>query len=748
MAEDEDELQLGGVPEAMPPAEEDEAAEVGHSDEEALKGSEEEEREEQWDAAARFLQGLYRARKARRLLLELALSSYAKEIDPETGLVVYRNKVNNQVTQEKPLILGTHDVPTPRAHAMPLGYKPRPFAMRHFAMVVTNAQFESPKLPNIDPRALQDHEELEWVLTNPLLCQCHTSDFVSLRNSSKSGVLQGLDTIKRRMESASEKAPGAENSFVMYITTHAITSKSGFSSRTYLACYDTIYQSQATISKTSISLDELAESLSSLPCAHKTILLDAVHVPRPQSTILRTKFLSPSGDLLVKFARSASVELCLSVDIFSKHSHRAAEADQPSKDSRRGKEKVHPTTEHEEGANAGTDPEGNASVKTSETGQNEGGDGASGGASDTQRSSSKRSWRLSFKRSKKRASTQTTQEVAQYMEQGSVFGQACARGLAGGASDYRLNNRITCQQLVAFCQEFAMAHAQHAMQRPTCVHGTPLDGPKSVLATIPSVPPKPSEPRAIRIKLRSILLEWTVPKYSGDPPCRYEIQMCGVAKYNRTWKVLAPYATIRKTQFLACHLTTGLEHKFRVRALNQGGWSEFSDESDLYIPASAPPVTLRERVKQAARSGVPSLLSFMKENITDDEAIKLGCWMLNKHATLHSGFTRGSTGTAIVQVALESMKLFPSNSTLQSMALLVIGWACFDHPGTAKEAEKLGAFNLIETARRAFPADSGIHGNSLWAVSNLRHSSETPADAKRAIQAWKSMYALQYKYLT
>ena len=68
-----------------------------------LQATAEELEEERQDEAVRLLQGLYRARKARRTLREMVRANFVKEYNPETEYFQYRNKRTGEVTDHKPL---------------------------------------------------------------------------------------------------------------------------------------------------------------------------------------------------------------------------------------------------------------------------------------------------------------------------------------------------------------------------------------------------------------------------------------------------------------------------------------------------------------------------------------------------------------------------------------------------------------------------------------------------------------------
>merc|ERR1711938_262770 len=129
-----------------------------------LEATAEELEEERQDEAVRLLQGLYRARKARRMMREMVRANFIKEYDPETEFFVYRNKRTNEVSHHKPLALGDEDLPTPKVHIAPKTYSVRAPSIKQYALVICNGKFDSKKLPKINEAVYKDYEALEDTL--------------------------------------------------------------------------------------------------------------------------------------------------------------------------------------------------------------------------------------------------------------------------------------------------------------------------------------------------------------------------------------------------------------------------------------------------------------------------------------------------------------------------------------------------------------------------------------------------------
>ena len=258
---------------------------------------------------------------------------------------------------------------------------------------------------------------------------------------------------------------------------------------------------------------------------------------------------------------------------------------------------------------------------------------------------------------------------------GSVFGEWVAKALQGHACDEK-KPRLSARQLFAFVhpntQREMRTRYRIAKLEQTVILATPpklddLDN-KTTVGTIPSVPPKPDTPsldgkevngKHTAIKIRSLKMCWINPGFTGSQPIKYDLQVRGIAKYNKTWKTVGAHvegplgpgnfgtrlwknATVRKNRFNVPHLTSGLEYQFRVRAWNWGGWSEFSEESPLFIPTAATTLSVQATIREAADLGTRNLLDIMRKYSTSMEAIQRGLWMLSTQALKDQGFSRAS----------------------------------------------------------------------------------------------------------
>lgn len=817
----------------------DENGEIGASEEEAL--------EEIMDSAVRLLQGLYRARKARRALQDLVRASFVKEYDKENDRFLYRNKLNGHVSATKPLLLGDKDLPDPKIHVAPDGFTVRSPCMRHFALVVTVSEFDSPKLPDLDRSYSDHHTAVQDTLVHPYLSQYADDDSIFALNPSLDVVKQHLDTLQRVVG----QHGSSPSSLLVYFTTHVINVPRGLDRGAYFACADTNFQSTSLVRRSSISASELAQFVRGLPCTDKTIILNVAHLSRPKSTLLRSKFLYPPNSLYTTISKdSGAVVLgaCRIGPSCEKQAEKkqkssagktpsAAASGGPFADAGAGSgaiAKPDPIEaegcDEESGTLPGQDevPETKASVgpevaedvkpkrprqkrgrwfsrnpkiadkdeETQDRGQaadsdgagnigmeppqstkgmrvvrNEDGTYAVADKWDKYREARQRAKERFFsaparayqgtvgraynyvserrrRKAQERSTKLSTYEVAELRNGASVFGSGLVKALTGAAGDYKKNVRITARQLSNHLKlVYAAKHMTQAVI--LCFAKEPELDLKTVVATLPSVHPPPLRAQLVKTTMTTLLLEWELPSFTGAKPLEYELQMRGIAKYNKVWKVVGGFATIRRKKFLVPHLTSGIEHQFRVRARNYGGWSDFSGDSELFVPCAARTMSVEETMKTAAERGIPNLIKTMTKYRTSEEALLLGCWMLNTKALLGNGFKRCSTSKDIIEVILDTMNTFPSNATLQATTLLVLGWACYGHTGAADFAIEKGALGAVDKAKEAFPSNSAVHGNALWAAANMKqgdHQTNLPARVKKQREAELPLVAMQHGY--
>mmetsp|Transcript_37602 Transcript_37602/g.101955 ORF Transcript_37602/g.101955 Transcript_37602/m.101955 type:complete len:863 (-) Transcript_37602:894-3482(-) len=279
--------------------EEKKVGEDGEEEEKVYEATKEEIEEERMDAAVRLIQGLYRSRKAKRVIRDLVRANYVKEYDKDTGFYVYRNKSTGKVQTKKPRALGDDDLPNPTTHVAPDDYQIRKSSLKQYAFIVHCTKFDSPRIPDLKPLLHKDHEELVTTLTHPYLCRYNAEDCIFCENITKDTFLHNFDTMKRKVQ-----APDA--SFFFYFSTHCAYVQRGKHKGSYFMFSDSNYHTLDLLDETGLSIPALVELLKEVPCNDRTLVLDITHEPRPHDTLLRSKYFYPPRSIYRKIAVDSS----------------------------------------------------------------------------------------------------------------------------------------------------------------------------------------------------------------------------------------------------------------------------------------------------------------------------------------------------------------------------------------------------------------------------------------------------------
>ena len=109
-------------------------------------------------------------------------------------------------------------------------------------------------------------------------------------------------------------------------------------------------------------------------------------------------------------------------------------------------------------------------------------------------------------------------------------------------------------------------------------------------ATITSRPfGKPGKPSVTVVgRHESLYVSWSVPNDGGNPTTEYEVQW---KSDTQSFDSSRQHAGLASTNTLIENLTNSTDYQVRVRAMNQGGWSDWSD-TVTGAPTPRPPTTV------------------------------------------------------------------------------------------------------------------------------------------------------------
>ncbi|CAM9314409.1 unnamed protein product [Ectocarpus fasciculatus] len=173
----------------------------GISDDDYFEPDEEELEEERQDEAVRLIQGLFRAKRARYVIRELVKANYVKEIDSLSGEPIYRNRRTGYISRRKPVFLGDDDLETPRYFTALDNYDPGKSAIPQFAVIITNQEFESPKIPNIPEQVLADHDALRETLEHPYFSKFQSENCFFVKNATSEVMTASLASVQGQVSS-------------------------------------------------------------------------------------------------------------------------------------------------------------------------------------------------------------------------------------------------------------------------------------------------------------------------------------------------------------------------------------------------------------------------------------------------------------------------------------------------------------------------------------------------------------------
>ncbi|CBJ48320.1 hypothetical protein Esi_0002_0051 [Ectocarpus siliculosus] len=132
---------------------------------------------------------------------ELIKANYVKEIDSLSGEPIYRNRRTGYISRRKPVFLGNDDLETPRYFAALDNYDPGKSAIPQFAVIITNQEFESPKIPTIPEQVLADHDALRETLEHPYFSKFQSENCFFVKNATSEVMTASLASVQRQISS-------------------------------------------------------------------------------------------------------------------------------------------------------------------------------------------------------------------------------------------------------------------------------------------------------------------------------------------------------------------------------------------------------------------------------------------------------------------------------------------------------------------------------------------------------------------
>ena len=274
------------------------------------------EDENKRDTAARIIQRKARLRIARRNLVNLFKESYVKVYDEVSDQYVYKNKFTLEISYDKPRLLGSDDLPSPRKLDAPSDYNPgeENKEIIGYALVVTVNKFISDKLQTVPHSALSDHILIEDLMTHDFICKIPPENTTFIKNPTTSEFKQAIDRFRRVCTKKSF--------FVLYMTTNVVTVLKGEKKNKKETCYfamkNTDWTSPATAASTSISFTNFCSWVNSIASKKKTMLMNITHGERQKDTFFaRPRLVYPPPDFYTRLVNECDCALIAACTIGS-----------------------------------------------------------------------------------------------------------------------------------------------------------------------------------------------------------------------------------------------------------------------------------------------------------------------------------------------------------------------------------------------------------------------------------------------
>jgi hypothetical protein len=219
------------------------------------------------------------------------------------------------------------------------------------------------------------------------------------------------------------------------------------------------------------------------------------------------------------------------------------------------------------------------------------------------------------------------------------------------------------------------------------------------ICPMPKPPPRPSIPREMmeRRDGKSVTLTWSDLPFKGHPTIKYEVQVRGYDKGNRDWtsQESFKYRDLVENVFKLHKLPdtgtkdgVGIGHfislpkgiflQARVRAYNAGGWSSCGPVIDFLWPTYQPPLVDLDRMLEAMRGGVRSILMMMAKNRHIVNIQQIGCKLLLNIGAA-GGYTRHSAAQEVVKEVLICLTKYDMDNQLAINGFSVMSWALYYH---------------------------------------------------------------------
>jgi hypothetical protein len=234
----------------------------------------------------------------RRAVKRMIRDKYKKVLDKVNNTYMYKNTVTGEILATKPSFLGNDDLPSPRNFEAPYDYDIPPIASEEegFALILTNQEFDSERIPDINKGVLYDHKCIRDIISHDFVGRIPESNLFDMINPT---CLDYRNLIRRMKSKTHRKAY-----VVVYICTHVVTvwgqrKKTGDArENAFFIAKDSTWGATKATAQTCFPLQDFLEELNEVVAERKVVMLNFAHQHYRSPSLFGSKVLYPPPNIL------------------------------------------------------------------------------------------------------------------------------------------------------------------------------------------------------------------------------------------------------------------------------------------------------------------------------------------------------------------------------------------------------------------------------------------------------------------
>eukprot|EP00597_Dinobryon_sp_UTEXLB2267_P006584 CAMPEP_0170093198 /NCGR_PEP_ID=MMETSP0019_2-20121128/26341_1 /TAXON_ID=98059 /ORGANISM="Dinobryon sp., Strain UTEXLB2267" /LENGTH=656 /DNA_ID=CAMNT_0010313939 /DNA_START=331 /DNA_END=2302 /DNA_ORIENTATION=- len=217
-------------------------------------------------------------------------------------------------------------------------------------------------------------------------------------------------------------------------------------------------------------------------------------------------------------------------------------------------------------------------------------------------------------------------------------------------------------------------NGQNVNQTPVLI--IPLNSPNTVYNPVffrCGPPCAPEKPWIIKSGVDFVLLQWQMPLFDGVPPIKYKVFMKNVSRTFTQWQEVHYPGDITKTSFLVRNLPSGIPCQFKVCAYNNGGWGEFSLESNFVTPGEdLDPIPDRQRWLRLREGGVLTILDHLDKHSHHRNDTYTGLKLIVGMGQTQHGYKNSAIALRVMFTSIHALKKYESDPEVLEYSFLAM----------------------------------------------------------------------------